>query len=85
MNTSALESKITAFKLINMIAESMDKAFAPYAMAILPLMVENINYQYSKAIRKYSLKTIMNILYAIGEPENVNVFKNIFPMYINMI
>jgi hypothetical protein len=55
MNTSALESKIAAFKLINMIADSTGKSFAPYCEAILPIMVENIQYKFSKIIRKYSL------------------------------
>ena len=27
----------------------------------------------------------MNILYAIGEPNNVSLFKNIFPIYGGMI
>lgn len=44
MNTSALESKITAYKLIAMISESMGTAFAPYVDAILPIMIENMNY-----------------------------------------
>ena len=55
MNTSALESKVSAFKLINQIAESMGKAFAPYCEVILPIMVENISYQFSKEVRKNSL------------------------------
>ena len=48
MNTSALESKIAAFKLINMICESTEKAFAPYCEAILPIMIEHIQYTYSR-------------------------------------
>ena len=71
MNTSALESKISAFKLINMISESMGAAFVPYSEAMLPIMIENMNYQYSKAIRKYAMKTINNIMVAVGEPSNV--------------
>lgn len=48
MNTSALESKLSAFKLIALISESMGSSFAPYAEGILPIMIENINYQFSK-------------------------------------
>ena len=79
MNTSALEGKIAAFKLINMISENMSKSFEPYCMPLLPIMTEHMNYQYSKVIRKYSFKTIMNILHAVGEPNNVMVFKELFP------
>jgi hypothetical protein len=39
MNTHALESKIGAFKLINMISESMGTSFAPYSEPLLPIMV----------------------------------------------
>jgi hypothetical protein len=48
MNTSALESKMSAFKLIMMISENMGTSFAPYAETILPTMIENMNYQFSK-------------------------------------
>lgn len=48
MNTSALESKISAFKFITMISESMGRAFAPYSETVLPIMVENMAYQFSK-------------------------------------
>jgi len=74
MNTSALESKISAFKLINMISESMGTSFAPYIQGLLPIMVSNMNYQYSKVIRKFSMKTMNNMLTAMGEPENVTLF-----------
>ena len=85
MNTSALESKIGAFKLINMISESLGTSFAPYTEALLPIMVENINYKYSKAIRKFSMKTINNMLTAVGEPNNVSLFVNLLPTFMNMI
>jgi hypothetical protein len=85
MNTSALETKITAFKLINSIAENMEKSFAPYTEKILPIMTSNMNYQYSRVIRKYSLKTLMNILYAVGEPNNITLFKSIIPAMTLML
>lgn len=71
MNTHALESKIGAFKLINMISESMGQSFAPYSEALLPIMISNMTYKFSKAIRKFSMKTINNILTAVGEPQNI--------------
>lgn len=74
MNTHALESKIGAFKLINMISESMGTSFAPYSEPLLPIMISNMTYKYSKAIRKFSMKTINNILTAVGEPSNIALF-----------
>ncbi len=74
MNTSALESKITAFKLIQQISESLGTSFKVYCEGVLPVMLENLDYQYSKVIRKYAMKTCVNILHAAGEPVNVTVF-----------
>ena len=44
MNTSDLESKITAFKLLHQISDNMGKSFAPYCEAVLPIMLENMSY-----------------------------------------
>lgn len=81
MNTSALETKIAAFKLISMISESMGTAFAPYSEAILPIVIENMNYMYSTVIRKHSMKTMNNVLLSIGEPQNISLFLNLFPLF----
>lgn len=81
MNTSALESKIAAFKLVHMIAENMGTAFAPYVEHLLTLMVEHMNYMYSKAIRKSAMKTLNSILTAVGEPNNVKVFMSLYPNF----
>jgi BP28CT (NUC211) domain len=74
MNTSALESKITAYKLFQQISENLGTAFAPYAETLLPQMLQDLNYQFSKAIRKYAMKVCVNLLHAVGEPLNVAVF-----------
>jgi len=85
MNTSALESKIAAFKLIHMISDSTEKAFAPYCEQILPIMVEHMSYKFSRTIRKYAMKTVCNILVAVGEPMNVTLFKNLFPIFVELL
>ena len=82
MNTSALESKLSAFKLINTICENMGTSFAPFVETILTIMVENFNYQFSKKVRKYSMKTLTSMLTAVGEPHNIALFQNLFPIYI---
>ena len=74
MNTSALESKIAAFKLFSMISDSMGTALAPYSEEIYKLMSDHIQYNLSKQIRKFSFKTIVNILKAVKEPQNVTYF-----------
>ena len=86
MNTSALEAKLSAFKLLNMISEAMGTAFAPYAEATLTVMIENLDYKFSKKIRSYALKTLNNLLTAVGEPNNVILFANHYtPAVIKMI
>ena len=85
MNTSALESKIAAFKLFNMISENMGTAFAPYVEPLLPIMMENVNYIYSRAVRKSALKTLNNMLTAVGEPVNVAFFMNLYGTFTSLI
>mmetsp|Transcript_8900 Transcript_8900/g.6653 ORF Transcript_8900/g.6653 Transcript_8900/m.6653 type:complete len:441 (-) Transcript_8900:55-1377(-) len=85
MNTSALESKVAAFRLFMMVAENTKKAFKPYCQAVLPIMIQHIDYKYSRAVRKFAMKTVRNILVSLGEPDNVVVFKGIFPQYCQMI
>ncbi len=86
MNTSALESKITAFKLLSLISENLGKNFTPYCEAVLPIMLENMSYQYSKAIRKFAMKTCVNILKSVNEPINVTVFNSaLYPAFMKQI
>ena len=75
MNTSALESKVAAFKLIHLISENMGTSFAPFAETVLPIVLENTTYKFSGAVRKYSMKTLVNTLTAIGLPHSVTLFK----------
>lgn len=74
LNTSALESKRAASELLCNVSESMKSAFAPYVETVLPLMVDLSVYPYSKAIRKFAMKTFQHLLVAVGEPNNVQLF-----------
>lgn len=49
-------------------------------------MLQDFNYLYSKAIRKYAMKTCVNIIHAVGETHNVAVFQTaLYPIYIQSI
>ena len=86
MNTSAFQAKLTAFKIINQISENLEKSFAPYCEAVLPIMLENFAFKFSEALRKQALKTCVNILHAVSEPINVNVFQvALYPALITQI
>jgi hypothetical protein len=86
MNTSALESKITAFKLLQQISENMGKSFGPFCEAILPVVLDNMGYQFSKAVRKFALKTAVNMIAALNEPVSVAVFQNaLYPALVKLI
>jgi hypothetical protein len=83
MNTSALESKITAYKLFEQISDNLGPAFAPYCEQLLPQLLQDLSYVYSKTIRKYAMKTCSNILHAVGEPLNVAVFRlALYPAFL---
>ena len=63
----------------------MGTAFAPYCEPLLPIITEHMTYSHSKAIRKYALKTFKNILIALGEPNNITLFQQAFPVYLAQI
>lgn len=75
MNTSALEAKVSAFRLMNLLSENLGTAFAPFVETILPIVLENTTYKFSGAVRKYSMKTLVNTLTALGLPHSVTLFK----------
>jgi hypothetical protein len=82
MKTEALVKKTAAFGFIEQISENMGQAFAPYCEPLLPTISEHMTYTHSKAIRKFALKTFKNILKAIGEPSNIALFQQAFPVYL---
>lgn len=77
LNTSALGNKIAAFQHIMKIAEAMGEGFQPYIATVLPVLKAHIGH-FSKAIRKASLKTFQYLLIALGEPQNITFFKEIY-------
>lgn len=86
MNTSALESKIAAFKLLQQISENLGSAFTPFCEAVLPVALADLTYAYSKAIRKSAMKICVNVLSAVGEPLNVTVFGTaLYPAFIKLV
>ena len=44
-----------------------------------------MTYAHSKQIRKFALKTFRNMLIAIGEPNNISLFQEAFPVYVAQI
>lgn len=74
MNTDATSKKIGAFNLIEEISANMEKSFAPYVEPLMPIVKEHMVFEYSKEIRKAALKTFTNMLVAVGEPANIQLF-----------
>lgn len=85
MNTSALEAKILAFKMLSSFSESMEKAFAPYIDTVLPVVVNGMNYTFSKSIRKNSMLTIVHISAFLEETMALALFNKLFPAFMNLI
>lgn len=74
MNTYALETKIASVKLIKEIVLCMDKSFAPYVEATLPVIIELMDYKLSKAVRKHALTCLSYMLNSLNTGINNNVF-----------
>jgi len=82
MNTSALQNKIAAVKLLSKVAQSMGAAFQPYVQALFPVMKELSQYKLNETIRKNALKTITAMLAAVGHPHNAALFQEMVPIFI---
>lgn len=63
----------------------MGEGFQPYIQVVLPVLKSHINH-FSRAIRKAALKTFQYLLIAVGEPNNVAFFKDIYNLFgLNII
>lgn len=60
----------------------MGDAFAPYAAHVLQTVAEHMTYAHSHQIRKFALKTFKNILVAVGEQQNVQLFQRYLPVFM---
>jgi len=85
VNTPNLVKKTSAFGLIERIAESMGKAFAPFIAQFLPIVREHMKFEHSHQIRKFALKSFKHILVAIGEDNNIQLFQEELATYITSI
>ena len=85
MNTSALEAKVMAFKLINSISEHLGTSQTGFSEVVLPVMLQHLTYNFSKAIRKYAMKTCVNIVHVVGPQYNVSLFQAILQPFVEII
>lgn len=85
MNTSALEGKIAAFKLVSTIGENLSAAFLPYCEALIPVVLPGIAYQYSKAIRKFAMKTCVSALKAAGANGPAVLQQALLPAFLRQV
>ena len=79
-NTSDLGNKIQAFKHILQLAEAMGSAFTPYIQVISPVLKKHITH-FSKEIRKAAMKTFQYLLTALGEGNNMTLFKEVYGLF----
>ena len=85
VKTDNLVKKVSAFSLIAQVSEGMGSAFAQYVPQMLPIVTAHMTYDFSTQIRKFALKTFVNILVAVGEEQNIALFQQAFPMFIEQI
>jgi len=80
MNTSALEAKVSAVKLLSKLPENMGEAFTPYIEQTLPVVMQLCSFNLSKQIRKDSLKAIASMIGCLKMPLNCELFQKVYPM-----
>lgn len=80
VNTSALGNKIAAFQHILKMAEAMETGFEPYVQVVLPVIKAHMTH-FSKAIKKAALKTFQHLLFALGDPNNMKLYKEVYGLF----
>jgi len=83
MNTEALVRKIGAFSLLEKVSENMKQAFAPYVEPLLPIVTEYMGYEGHKVVKKFAFRIFKNMLVAVGEPQNISLFQQSFPLFVD--
>lgn len=78
MNTENLIRKTGAFALLESCSEKMGTAFAPYVEPLLNIVLEHMKFKWHHMVRKHALKTFANMLIAVGDPINVQLFQKAF-------
>ena len=61
VNTTVLQHKIKACKILFDLVSSLKSSYAPYARTTLDLMIPLFSYTFNKEIRKYSIKTVVAV------------------------
>ena len=74
MNTEALVRKIGAFSLLEKVSENLGSSFAPFVEPLLPVVTKYMSFDAHKVIKKFAFRTFTNMLTALGEPNNVQLF-----------
>lgn len=81
INTTALETKIKAVKILYDLVTSLEKNFSAYVEATLQVLEPLFDYAHNDDIRKYSLKTAAKALHCFDNSEKAQAFLRImFPV-----
>lgn len=85
VNTTVLQHKIKACRILYDLVSSLKTAFAPYVEATLRIMIPLFNYTYNGDIRKYSLKTVVAIFIS-QEPQSAEALLRVLaPAFIQTL
>jgi len=83
MNTNALENKINAIGIIKNLAQSLGTGFFEQVETVANLIKgELLDYTYSKAVRKAACQTVVHLLGACNDSNQMKaLFNHIYPAY----
>lgn len=85
VNTTVLQHKIKACRILYDLVSSLKTSFAPYVEATLRIMIPLFNYTYNGDIRKYSLKTVVAIFIS-QEPQSAETLLRLLaPAFIQTL
>lgn len=85
INTTAMQIKITACKLIKYLLSELTIKLAPWTTRILKVMLDLVDFKFNPTIRKLSLRSIILLFSACNKNQGNCLVLEIFPVFVNML
>ena len=85
VNTTVLQHKIKACRILYDLVSSLKTGFNPYVEATLKVLTPLFNYSYNADIRKYSIKTVVAIFICQDSQTSETLLRILAPMFVQSL
>lgn len=85
VNTTVLQHKIKACRILFDLVSSLKDSFAPWAIATLNALTPLFNYLYNGDIRKYSMKTVVAVFLTLSGDSAETLLRTLTPVFVQTL